>query len=115
MYTEHWGLNASPFSGTGGRKTFFESDAQAEAIARIDYLINNNRRLGLLLGDEGLGKSTILNHVRRQLRRRRRTMMGVWRKQSEASKLQLAFIYELKHDQITTHDSTLPCETLMTS
>lgn len=71
MYTEHWGLNASPFSGTGGRKTFFESDAQAEAIARIDYLINQNRRLGLLLGDEGLGKSTIMNHVRRQLRRQR--------------------------------------------
>lgn len=71
MYTEHWGLKASPFSGTGGRNTFYESEAQAEAIARTEYLIGQNRRLGLLLGDEGLGKSTILNYFRRKLRRER--------------------------------------------
>ena len=71
MYKDYWGLKAAPFSGTGNGDTFFDCVAQEEAIARIDYLIAQNRRLGLLLGRDGLGKSTILNFVSRNLKRKR--------------------------------------------
>ena len=71
MYKEYWGLERTPFSSAGNGEAFFESTAQEEAIARLDYLIRQNRRMGLLLGQDGLGKSTILNHTARGLKRRR--------------------------------------------
>lgn len=71
MYEQYWELKRSPFSQSGCGKSFFDSSAQEEALARIEYLVINNRRLGLLFGKEGLGKSTVLHHVASELKRRR--------------------------------------------
>lgn len=42
----------------------------SEALARIEYLVAERRRLGVLLGDRGLGKSTVLVRAESQLARR---------------------------------------------
>lgn len=67
MYRQHWGLNRSPFTTAG--KRFFQSATQQEAVARIEYLSSANRRLGLLAGEEGVGKTTVLEFICRKARR----------------------------------------------
>ena len=69
MYNQHWGLKQSPFGGSD--RAFYDSAAQEEALARIDYLISQNRRLGILTGRDGVGKTTLLNHVAYEAKRRR--------------------------------------------
>ena len=67
MMQEYWGLNRNPFVSGTVHQCFSES--QEEAIARIDFLIREHRRLGLLVGPGGIGKSTLLYHAVRQHRR----------------------------------------------
>jgi type II secretory pathway predicted ATPase ExeA len=67
MYQQHWGLNRTPFSTAG--KRFFRSAAQEEAMARVEYLVGANRRLGMLVGDEGVGKTTVMEFAWRRARR----------------------------------------------
>ncbi len=65
MYLQHWGLQRSPFAtiafGTGtagdGREAY-PTRSLAEATARADYLVTQRRRVGVLLGGRGWGKTT---------------------------------------------------------
>ena len=61
MYLSHWGLSHSPFHATAGLGQAYPSQAFEEATARVDYLIAQSRRMGALLGESGLGKSTVLD------------------------------------------------------
>ena len=69
MHTTHWGLEKSPFSrgtaaGTAGENSepvFFSGLPQQEALARLRFLVHNGRRLGLMLGESGWGKSLVLD------------------------------------------------------
>ncbi len=67
MYTNYWGLRQSPFANTGIRS--YRSESQEEAIARIQYLMEGNRRLGLLVGPDGVGKTSVLEWVAAKQRR----------------------------------------------
>lgn len=67
MYQAHWGLQASPFSGETA--TFHSTPTHDEALARLFFLVEQRRRLGLLMGPAGSGKSTLLNYFARQMRR----------------------------------------------
>jgi type II secretory pathway predicted ATPase ExeA len=64
----HWALERWPFGNSLGQ--FYPTPGHDEALARIDYLVANRRRLGLLLGEAGMGKSLILQTAARQLSRR---------------------------------------------
>lgn len=70
MYLSHWGLNQSPFATVAGLAPAYPSEAFDEAAARIDYLVSEGRRAGALLGEAGLGKSTVLGAVAAMLARR---------------------------------------------
>lgn len=67
MYLQHWGLDRSPFAtiafGHGasadGREPY-PTRPLAEATARADYLVSQRRRMGVLLGGRGWGKTTAL-------------------------------------------------------
>ncbi len=60
MHHTHWGLDQPPFpSGTDPRLFFFFA-SQREALARLRFVVDNHRRLGLLLAETGLGKSLLL-------------------------------------------------------
>jgi type II secretory pathway predicted ATPase ExeA len=74
MYHVHWRLNGTPFSGALDRGTpevgaWYGSPAQEEALARLDFLYQQQRRLGLVLGDPGHGKSLLLRMFARRARR----------------------------------------------
>ena len=69
MYEEHWGLSETPFSSDLDPKAFFESHVHEEALARLYYLVEQRRRLGLLLGTHGSGKSLLLEVLYQQMKR----------------------------------------------
>ncbi|HVX13975.1 MAG TPA: AAA family ATPase [Pirellulales bacterium] len=68
MYETYWGLRFRPFHGQTGTKSFVPNPAHDEALARLQYLIEGNHRLGLLLGTSGTGKSFVLDIVAEQWR-----------------------------------------------
>lgn len=62
MSLSHWGFTQPPFPAQVGVRQFFRSPTHVEAMARLNYLVDGRHRLGLLLGEEGLGK-TLLGQV----------------------------------------------------
>lgn len=68
MYESHWGLRESPFRGLGDPRYFYCSPSHDEALARLGFLIEHQRRLGLLLGAPGSGKTLLLKVLARQLK-----------------------------------------------
>jgi type II secretory pathway predicted ATPase ExeA len=69
MYQSHWGLRESPFRDDSDLQSFYQSPTHEEALARLHFLVEQHRRLGLLLGPEGSGKSLLLEILASQLRR----------------------------------------------
>ncbi|MBM4090383.1 MAG: hypothetical protein FJ276_13320 [Planctomycetes bacterium] len=68
MYAEHWGLRESPFGGFAGLRFFFCSPTHEEALARLRFLVENRRQMGVLVGAAGSGKTMVLDVFARQLR-----------------------------------------------
>ncbi len=69
MYQSHWGLQESPFHESFDLQGFYQSPTHEEALARLHFLVDEHRRLGLLLGPEGSGKSMVLETFAADLRR----------------------------------------------
>jgi type II secretory pathway predicted ATPase ExeA len=69
MFRQHWNLRESPFRGTLDWRRFFRSPIHEEALARLQFLAEERRRLGLLLGPSGCGKSLMVEVFARGLRR----------------------------------------------
>jgi general secretion pathway protein A len=70
MYQKYWGLQTSPFRGCVDPALFHQSPTHEEALARLDFLVAEHRRLGLLLGPSGGGKSMLLEVFAAHCRRR---------------------------------------------
>jgi general secretion pathway protein A len=70
MYLPQWGLHDAPFRSAYDARNFFESSTHEEALARLHFLVEQHRRLGLLMGDFGCGKTMLLEVFARAIRRR---------------------------------------------
>jgi type II secretory pathway predicted ATPase ExeA len=70
MYTSHWGLKESPFYGESAMQFIEHSPPHEEALARLQFLVDNHRRVGLLTGASGSGKTLVLEVFFQRLRRR---------------------------------------------
>lgn len=70
MYLDHWRLDHSPFSTKVDPQRIYPSESLEEAVARIDYLVAERRRVGVLLGERGLGKTAALAVAQKQLSER---------------------------------------------
>jgi general secretion pathway protein A len=60
-------LDESPFRGLADPRFFYCSPTHDEALARLTFLVENHRRLGLLLGEPGSGKTLVLKVLAQQL------------------------------------------------
>lgn len=69
MYADYWGLAESPFKNTLDPRWFFESPGHEEALARLLFLVEQQRRCGLVSGAAGTGKSLVLDILRSQAAR----------------------------------------------
>ncbi|MCR9296469.1 MAG: hypothetical protein NXI32_27480 [bacterium] len=58
-YWRYWELEAPPFASEASRP-LFRGGTFEEALARIEFLIANRRSFGLVTGETGSGKSSIL-------------------------------------------------------
>lgn len=67
MYEAHWGLRQSAFKGRTDAGYFHPSPPHDEALARLSFLVENRKRLGLVLGLPGSGKTLLLKTLARQL------------------------------------------------
>ncbi len=54
MYQQYWGLRESPFSGGLEVSRFFATANHDEALARLHFLVEGRRHLGLVAGKFGL-------------------------------------------------------------
>ncbi|MFO0912371.1 MAG: AAA family ATPase [Pirellulales bacterium] len=70
MYQEYWGFTRPAFSTVGDPGWYYLSPTHEEAQARLDFLVHQRRRLGILVGPSGVGKSMTLAHFAHRLRRR---------------------------------------------
>ena len=70
MYHSHWGLDEPPFQTRLDPRFFHESPTHEEALARLHFLVDYRRRLGLLIGPQGSGKSLLLEVFAGELRER---------------------------------------------
>lgn len=69
MHLAHWGLSEPPFSGRLRPRVFHQSPIHEEALARLHFLVEQDHRLGIVLGGPGTGKSVLLGLFAEQLRR----------------------------------------------
>ncbi len=67
MYQAYWGLSKSPFRGHLDPRSFYQGPSQDEALARLHFLVEERRTLGLLLGAGGSGKSLLLEVFAKEL------------------------------------------------
>jgi type II secretory pathway predicted ATPase ExeA len=63
----HWGLQRNPFVDPNGGVAVMATPVLEEALARLDYLSRRRRRLGIVYGDSGFGKTVTLRTFRRDL------------------------------------------------
>lgn len=70
MKLEHWQLTESPFRTVVAADQYYPSASHDEAIARLEYLVEARRRVGVLLGESGVGKSLMLRVAADRLERR---------------------------------------------
>jgi general secretion pathway protein A len=70
MQLDHWQLAESPFQTALDTASFYPSAAHDEALARLAYLVDARRRLGVLLGESGVGKSLVLRLAAQRLARK---------------------------------------------
>ena len=69
MYQTHWGLEKPPFPSGLDTRLFYEGASQRESLARLRFLLAHRRRLGLVLGESGLGKSLLASVFAEQCRK----------------------------------------------
>jgi general secretion pathway protein A len=77
MYLAHWGLQRSPFADGGGAPLFYEGDSQTEALARLRFVVRHGRRLALVVGARGAGKSLVVRRFGDQCRHEGRRAAAV--------------------------------------
>jgi general secretion pathway protein A len=59
-FIEHWGLREQPFESVADARFFYPSSSHAEALARLEYLVNQRTlQIGMLTGEVGCGKSMV--------------------------------------------------------
>ncbi len=79
MYQAYWGLSQSPFRGRLDSRAFHRGPAQDEALARLHFLVDERRTLGLVLGEPGTGKSLLLEVFATELNKTKheRALLGL--------------------------------------
>jgi general secretion pathway protein A len=70
MHVDHWHFTQSPFRSVLDVDRYYPAASHEEALARLEYLVEARRRLGVLVGDAGVGKSLVLRVARERLARK---------------------------------------------
>jgi general secretion pathway protein A len=72
MFSRQWNFSTSPFCNSYNTRFFHESLEHEESLARLLFLIEQRRKLGILSGPAGMGKSFVMRVIHEQLDRSQR-------------------------------------------
>jgi general secretion pathway protein A len=75
MVYSYWGFRESPFAAGLDVRGFYQSANHEEVLARLHFLVDQPRRLGLLLGESGVGKSLVMEVFARQKKSARQQVL----------------------------------------
>lgn len=67
MYEQHWELSARPFENRIDSKYYYPAETHQAALLKLHYAVENRRAAALLCGPSGMGKSLVLDALRRQM------------------------------------------------
>lgn len=67
MYTQHWKLSCRPFENRCDAPFYYPAEMHQAAVLKLHYTIENRRAAALLCGPTGVGKSFLIQELRRQL------------------------------------------------
>ena len=67
MYEEHWNLARRPFENRFESETYYPSETHQAALLKLHYALENRRAAAVLSGPAGMGKSLLIETLRRQL------------------------------------------------
>src|SRR3972149_810985 len=77
MHLDHWQLAQPPFPAVQDVARYYPTPVHDEALARVEYLVDARRRVGVLVGEAGVGKSLVLRVAARRLARKRSAVVAV--------------------------------------
>ena len=77
MYTTYWNLRESPFLNVVSDRLIYMTEQHQEGIARLYYLIDQERIAGLLTGAYGVGKTMTLEYLHRRAAKARLPVIKV--------------------------------------
>lgn len=66
MYTSYWNLRGSPFLNVDNEALLYPAPQLQEGVARLYYLIDQERTAGMLTGPYGVGKTFLLSCIVRR-------------------------------------------------
>lgn len=67
MYEAHWKLSERPFENRNDTNFYYPAETHQAALLKLHYAIENRRAAALLCGSGGIGKSLVIDSLRRQL------------------------------------------------
>ncbi|MCC6510529.1 MAG: AAA family ATPase [Pirellulaceae bacterium] len=67
MYTQHWKLSCRPFENRCDAAFYYPAELHQAAVLKLHYTIENRRAAGLLCGPTGVGKTFLIQALRKQL------------------------------------------------
>jgi len=62
-YIKFYGFSENPFDLSANSKFFFSSESHGEALAALSYGITRRKGFVLILGESGIGKTTLINQI----------------------------------------------------
>ena len=62
-YTKFYGFSENPFDLSADSKFFFSAESHSEALAALSYGITQRKGFVLILGELGIGKTTLINRA----------------------------------------------------
>jgi general secretion pathway protein A len=77
MYIKYWNLTSSPFLNVDDPQFLYPSEQLLEGIARLYYLIDQERIAGMLTGGYGVGKSFLLSCLIKRTEKRRLPLIRI--------------------------------------
>jgi type II secretory pathway predicted ATPase ExeA len=63
QYLAHYGLKEAPYSTNPDERLLYLADQHQDAIAMVGHVVENKEGAGLIVGEQGTGKTTIMRRM----------------------------------------------------